>query len=304
MYKDMKRLVLFIACAIAALASCTKPNNTTKELEPAIGKDYHATIKLDATDFTLPLHSGEVPETITVTSGGKYMLGFYDIAVEAPTEAPRVYKSGEYTVTKAPSAGMIFNFAMYGRLCIKEIADRNWNVEYTGPRGNVYSGRAISIPDKFTSSFANDLCRSWKPTSMIVNVSGDGLDQPVGKTFGADIKEVLDFLVSKGVRVDADKYAKYQLQSIDYTEDGLLMINFKDFAIAPFAGHFDLDETKDENIAYNFDLNWEDTKVIPISGKGGVKITNDVMTLNTESDVTVKGKNYHIALTIIAKEIK
>ena len=304
MFKDMKRLILTLACAIAALASCTKPNDTPKAMDAPANKEFHANISLDAADFAEPLMTADAPKTITVTSGGKFMLGFYDKEAETPASSPLIYKSGEYTVTKAPSAGMVFNFAMFGSLCIKELEGNNWKVEYTGPKGGKYSGKAIAIADKFTSAFATDLCRSWKPKSMVVTVSGGDLANPVGKTFGADIKEILDFMVSKGVKVDAEKYAKYQLQSIDYTEDGQLLVNFKDFAIAPFAGHFDLDETKDENIAYNFDLNWEDTKVIPISGKGGVKVTNSVMTLNTESDITVKGKNYHVILTIIADEIK
>ena len=304
MFKDMKRLILTLACAIAALASCTKPNDTPKEMDAPANKEFHATITLDATDFAEPLLTAETPKTITVTSGGKFLLGFYDPTATTPESAPLVYKSGEYTITKAPSAGMVFTFAKYGSLCLKELVGNNWKVEYTGPKGGKYNGKAISILDKFTSTFANNLCRSWKPTSMIVNVSGGNLTSPVGKTFSADIQEVLAFLVSKGVSVDADKYSKYQLQSIDYTEDGQLFINFKDFAISPFAGHFDLDETKDENISYNFDLNWEDTKVIPISGKGGVKVSNGVMTLNTESDVTVKSKDYHVVLTIIAEEIK
>lgn len=300
----MKRIILTLACAIAALASCTKPNDTPANMDAPANKEFHANITLDAADFAEPLLTADAPKTVTLTSGGKFLLGFYDTEAAVPASAPLVYKSGKFVVTKAPSAGMVFSFAMYGSLSIKEIAGNNWQVEYTGPKGGKYSGKAIAIADKFTSSLANDLCRSWKPTSMIVTVSGDDLGTPVGKTFGSDIQEILAFMLSKGVMVDVDKYEKYQLQSIDYTEDGQLFINFKDFAIAPFAGHFDLYESSDENIAYNFDLNWEDTKVIPISGKGGVKVNNSVMTLNTESDITVKGKNYHILLTIIADEIK
>lgn len=303
----MRKIILTVACAVAALASCTKPNNNQPvEMADPANKEYHASFVLDAVDFAEPLITADAPKTIDLTSGGKFLLGFYDIDAEDPASAPLVYKSGTYTVstTKAPSAGLVFTFAMYGSLTVKEGNGNNWEVEYTGPKGGKYTGSAITGGDKLDSTLATDLCRSWKPTSLIVKVSGDGLDQPVGKTFGSDIKEVLDFLVSKGVNVDPAKYQKYQLQSIDYTEDGLLLINFKEFAIAPFAGHFSLDESKDENIAYNFDLCWEDNPVIPVSGKGSVIVANKVMTLKTDSDVTVKGKNYHIALTIIADEIQ
>jgi len=304
----MKRFFITVACVVAALASCTKPeNNTNVEMDDPANKVYHASFTLDKADFAEALKSADAPKTINLTSGGKFLLGFYDVNATDPENAPLVYKSGVYTVTPAtrvPSANLIYSFAMYGSLTVKEGSGNNWIVEYTGPRGGKYNGKAITTADKLTGTLAENLCRSWKPTSMVVKVSGGNLTQPVGKTFGSDIKEILDFMVSKGINVDADKYSKYQLQSIDYTEDNLLLINFKDFAIAPFAGHFDLDETKDENIAYNFDLNWEDTKVIPISGKGGVNVTDEVMTLKTESDVTVKGKDYHVSLTIVANEVK
>ena len=106
------------------------------------------------------------------------------------------------------------------------------------------------------------------------------------------------------MNINAADYEKYSLESIDYTENGMLFINFKDFAIAPFVGDFSLQESKDDNLLYDFSLSWDDNPVIPVTGVGSVTVIDSQMTLYTESDAVVSGKTYHISVSILCDEIK
>ena len=83
-----------------------------------------------------------------------------------------------------------------------------------------------------------------------------------------------------------------------------MVINFKDFAIAPFVGNFNLKESQDENLAYNFNLSWEDNPVIPVSGVGSVTVKESKMTLFTESDAVIGDNTYHVSVSIFCDEIK
>lgn len=302
----MKKILFAIACVAAIAVSCNKPeNNKQAKLEVPQNKSYHASFTLDDKAFEPAVSDGKVPLTIEITSGGKFLLGFRDTDAIKPESAPLIYKSGEYdvVVTKAPSANLDFTFAMYGHLLIKqEAGNGKWDVEYKNPNGSSYSGAAILTSDKLSGTLADNLCRSWKPKEIILSASGGDMTSAiVGKKFSANVSEIVAYLKEKGIKVD-NSYTKYSLESIDYTETGMLIINFKDFAISPFVGNFTLNESKDENIAYNFDLSWEDNPVIPVSGNGTVTVTDTQMTLYTESDVVIKGKTYHISVTIIALE--
>ena len=304
----MKRLILIAACALFAFASCTKtdkPGNT--RLAAPKDKSYHASFTLTDTKFALPIKNGEIPKTIDITSGGKFLLGFLDTDAAKPEEAPLKYKSGKYEVreTKAPSADLKFTFEMYGSLIIKQDnGGGSWIVEYIDPDGSAYEGAAILTNDKVSGVLADNICRSWKPTSFILSVSGGDLTSAiVGKKFPADINEVVKYLKEKGVKIDAN-YAKYSLESIDFLESGMILVNFKDFAISPFVGNFTLKESQDNNIAYNFVLAWEDNPVIPVSGNGSIHVDDTQMTLYTESDTTISGKVYKISVSIFCDEIK
>jgi hypothetical protein len=304
----MKRLILIAACALFAFAACTKtekPGDT--KLSAPRNKNYHASFTLNDTKFDLPVKNGGIPKTIDITSGGKFLLGFMDTDAIKPEESPLIYKSGKYDVreTKVPSADLKFTFDMYGSLIIKQDnGDGSWLVEYIDPDGSTYSGAAIFTNDKISGVLADNICRSWKPTAFIMSISGGDLTTAiVGKKFSADINEVVKYLKDKGVKIDVN-YAKYSLESIDFMESGMILVNFKDFAISPFVGNFSLKESQDNNIAYNFVLSWEDNPVIPVSGNGSVHVDETQLTLYTESDTVISGKEYHISVSIFCDEIK
>ena len=304
----MKRIILIAACALFAFASCTKTENPGNTKLPAPkDKGYHASFTLNDTKFDLPVKNGVIPKTIDITSGGKFLLGFLDTDAVRPETAPLKYKSGKYEVkeTKVPSADLKFTFDMYGSLIIKQDnGDGSWIVDYIDPDGETYEGVAILSKDQISGILADNICRSWKPTSFILSVSGGSLtDAIVGKKFPPDINEVVKFLKEKGIRIDTD-YAKYSLESIDFLENGMILINFKDFAISPFVGNFSLKESQDNNIAYNFALAWEDNPVIPVSGNGSIHVDDTQMTLYTKSDTEISGKTYHISVSISCEEIK
>ena len=304
----MKRLILIAACALVAFASCTKAEKTNEtKLSAPKSKSYHASFTLNDTKFDRPIKSGDIPKTIDITSGGKFLLGFLDTDAIEPEKAPFKYKSGKFDVLelKAPSADLKFTFAMYGSLIIKQDnGSGSWLVEYIDPDGSAYEGAAVLTGDEVSGTLADNICRSWKPTSFIISAEGGDLTSAiVGKKFSADINEVVAYLREKGIKIDAS-YAKYSLESIDFTENGMILINFKDFAIAPFVGDFTLNESQDDNIAYNFDLAWEDNPVIPVSGNGSIHVDDTQMTLYTESDTEISGKAYHISVSIFCDEIK
>ena len=301
----MKRFILVAACALVALCACTKPEKNESTLPVAKYKDYHASYTLKGPNFDGPIKSGKVPQTIDLTSGGKFVLGFRDNDAAKP-DAPLIYKSGIYSVieSKAVSAGLMFIFPMYGDLTIKSNSGNNWEVEYTTASGETFDGTAILTGEQISGELAEDVCRSWKPYQIIVSASGEDMTAIVGKIFNNDISEICSYLKEKGVDINPADYAQYTLESIDFTESGMMVINFKDFAIAPFVGNFNLKESNDENLAYNFNLSWEDNPVIPVSGVGSVTVSGSQLTLYTESDAVISGKTYHISASILCNEIK
>ena len=306
----MKRLFSLFALAAVALVSCSKPANNKAELVPPENKEFHASFTLTDKSFETPIREGKVPRTIDLTSGGKFLLGFRDNDAVNPDKAPLVYVSGEYTVkkpaeTKAPGADLVYFFPMYGNLTIQKGDGGTWNIRYTGPDGQSYGGAAALSDEVVSGSLADQMCRSWKPAKLIISASGGDITTAVvGKVFSADLNEIFAYLQEKGLKINTGDYDKYLLESIDYTESGLFIINFKDFAIAPFVGNFKLDEIKEENLSYNFNLSWVDNPVIPVSGTGEIAVNGDTMSLYTESDVTFNSKTHHIAVTIISTEIK
>ena len=306
----MKRLFSLLALAAVALTSCHKPDNNKTELATPQNKEFHASFTLTDKAFETPINEGKVPKTIDLTSGGKFLLGFRNTVAADPDKAPLVYVSGKYQVknlndTKAPGADLVYFFPMYGNLTIKEGTGDNWIISYTGPDGKSYGGAASLSNEVVSGSLADRMCRSWKPAKLIVSASGGDITTAVvGKVFSADLNEIFTYLKEKGLKINTGDYEKYQLESIDYTESGLFIINFKDFAIAPFVGNFKLDELKEENLKYDFNLSWVDNPVIPVSGTGEITVDGDTMSLYTESDVIFQGKTYHIAVTIISSEIK
>ena len=302
----MKRFLLIACCALIALASCTKPNNGTSTLPKPQFKDNHASVTLTDKKFDGPLKKGIVPKTIEVTSGGKFLLGFYDTDKTEPEKAPYKYKSGKLDLkTKAVSVGLQFIFPKFGKLIIKEGSGNDWVVDYIDPDGNSYSGAAVIANDKLTGTLADNVCRSWKPKTIIVSASGGNITTAiVGKKFSADLNEIFDFLKDNGMDIDKGKFSKYAFEAVDFTESGLFIINFKDFSVAPFVGSVTLKELQEENLSYNFNLSWVDNPLIPVKGTGSVTVTDSQLTLYTESDATVKGKTYHVGATIICDEIK
>ena len=305
----MKRFILLAACALFAVVSCSKPDqgDGSKLPEPE-SKSYHASFTLNDTKLERPIKNGDIPKTIDITSGGLFLLGYLDTDAIKPETAPLKYKSGKYGIVqvKTPSADLKFTFGMYGSLTIKkDNGNGKWLIEYTEADGTSHEGIATLNDEEVSGALADNLCRSWKPTSIIVSASGGDLtDAIVGKKFSADINEIIAYLKEKGVDINPSNYAQYQLQSIDYAENGLIIINFKDFAIAPFVGNFSLNESQDNNIAYNFELSWEDNPVIPVSGVGSVNVNGSQMTLYTESDAVIQGQTYYVSVTIISDEIK
>ena len=304
----MKRIFIIALCALFAVAGCTKPEKGSDSKMPLPkNKAYHASFTLNDTKFDRPIKKGDIPKTIELTSGGKFLLGFLDTDAIEPEKAPLAYKSGIYKVleSKAISAGLIFEFPKYGTLTVKEGSGNNWTLEYTTAEGEAYEGAALLSGDVVTGELAESICRSWKPRDFIVSASGGNIKNAiVGKKFSADLYEIINYLRDNGVNINAADYEKYSLESIDYTENGMLFINFKDFAIAPFVGDFSLDESKDDNLHYDFSLSWEDNPVIPVTGVGSVTVIDSQMTLYTESDAVVSGKTYHISVSILCDEIK
>ena len=303
----MKRLLTIIALAAVALTSCKKADKPVSELVEPQHKEFHASFTLTDNAFQPAIAQGKVPKTIDLTSGGKFLLGFIDNDAANPATAPLVYVSGKYEILSAKtlSADLVYFFPMYGTLTLKEGAGGHWIVDYTAADGISYAGAAALSDEVVSGTMANQICRSWKPTTIIVSASGGDITTAVvGKKFNADINEIFAYLQEKGVKFSTGDYQQYQLESIDYTESGLFIINFKDFAISPFVGNFKLDEIEEENLYYDFYLSWVDNPVIPVSGKGEVTVTDDTMSLYTESDVIIGGKTYHIAASIICTEIK
>lgn len=303
----MKKFLVIASCLLIALTACTKPEKQESKLPTPTKKEYHASITLSGSKFDRPLKNGDVPKTIELSSGGKFLLGFYDTDAVKPETSPLVYKSGKYTVAtaKAIGAGMQFIFPMYGTLTVKGASGNDMEVEYTTQGGESYDGDAVLTNDEVSGALADEICRSWKPTDIIVSASGGNLENAiVGKKFSADIHEIIDYLKSKGMNINAEAFEKYALESFDFTESGLMFINFKDFAIAPFVGNFSLNESQDDNLAYDFSLSWEDQPVIPVKGDGSVTVNGDQLILFTESDVTVQSATYHITITILCSEIK
>ena len=107
----MKRFFIIALCALFAVAGCTKPEKGSDSKMPLPkNKAYHASFTLNDTKFDRPIKSGDIPKTIELTSGGKFLLGFLDTDAIEPEKAPLAYKSGIYKVleSKAISAGLIF----------------------------------------------------------------------------------------------------------------------------------------------------------------------------------------------------
>lgn len=300
----MKRIYLLAAVVLVAFAACTKPNEA--KLETPKYKAYNVSLTLTDPAFAAGIEDGSIPKTIDISSGGKFLLGFRDNDAANPDTDPLYYVSGEYTVitSKVPSAGIQYNFPKYGVLEMKEGSGNNWSIGYVPPRGTSVAGNAILTNEKVSGQLSNKLCRSWRPTKIIITADGGNLSEAIaGKEFSTDLSEIFTFLKSKGIDIDPGKYAQYTLLSIDFTESGMLFINFKDFAISPFVGNFSLNESQDQNMSYDFNLSWVDNPVIPISGLGSVNISGKQLTLYTDSQATVKGKTYHIISSIICQEI-
>ncbi|MBR5034051.1 MAG: hypothetical protein IKX71_01970 [Bacteroidales bacterium] len=305
----MKRFILIAACTLFALASCSKPEEgEDNKLSEPVSKSYHASFTLNDTKFEHPIKNGDIPKTIDITSGGKFLLGFLDTDAIEPEKAPLKYISGLYEVVelKAPGTGLKFIFGMYGSLIVKQdIGSGKYLVDYIEADGTSYEGDAILTDDILSTTLANELCRSWKPHTIIASASGGKItDAIVSKKFSNNMYEILSYIKEKGVLIDPEPYAGYSIESIDYTESGLFIINFKDFAIAPFVGNFSLNENKEENIAFNFNLCWEDNPVIPVSGTGIITITGNQMSFYTESDAEIEGDTYHFSITLLCNEIK
>ena len=191
----MKRFILVAACALVALCACTKPDKKESNLPEPKNKDYHASFTLKGSEFAAPIKKGKVPETIEITSGGKFLLGFRDNDAAEP-DAPLIFKSGIYSVieSKAISAGLMFIFPMYGDLTIKSGSGSDWVVAYTTADGASFEGAAILNGEQVSGDLAEEVCRSWKPYQFIVSAAGDDITAIVGKIFNNDINEICSYL--------------------------------------------------------------------------------------------------------------
>ncbi len=303
----MKRFIIALAAVALALTACNKPQEGGKEskMETPVRKDFHASVKLTRSDnVALAIDEGKVPETVKLTSGGEFLLGFN----KAKTAKPE-FKAGKFDVVLLKAGAHVkFVFPGYGSLEVEDTDANPWTVTYTDEDGNTYTTTAQKDADKLNGSVADNLCRSWKPEAITVAASGDGIPDKmkVGKKFNtASIREIAQYLKDEGgLNIKVDEFAKYEIESLAVTEDGAIIFNFKDYAIAPFVGSCDLLNKTEDNLTYDFSVSYEDNPVIPVKGVATVTVKGGKLTFYTESKITAGGKQYDATVSVNFSELK
>ena len=296
----MKKLFILAAIAAAMLTACTKPEQKSEMALPSY-KTSHASLTFRTDKFAAEFGSGVLPVTVELTSDGRYIIGR-----KRQEDGKTEYKTGTFTLQQVKASPIAYDLSPYGRIVVKDPDVKPWVITFT-VGGKEYEVTADVAADIITGAFADDLCRNWKPASIVVSAKGGDLPASLGaaKTFtGGDLKAVGDYLVENGIKVDVAKFSKFNIDSIEFTESGKVFINFKDTSVDPYFGTFTISGGKENNFSYDFKLAYEDNPVIPVKGVGTVSVKNSMMSFYTESEVQSGGKVYSVSLTVVCNKEK
>lgn len=299
----MKKIFTVVACAAVLLTACTKPEQTTETLPAPAHKNHHASLTFSREEFANEIDNGILPITLDLTSDGHFVMCKVN-----PADGKQRFVVGEYTFTEVKSRTIRYDLGVEGKLEVLDPEANRWKVKFTTGSGASYDVSASLVKDRITGAFADDLCRSWRPVTLIVSAKGGDLPASVGvaKTFkvGGDLKAIANYLHESGVQVTVEQVAKFNIKNILFTEAGKVYFNFKDSSLQPYSGTYNINAGKEENFSYNFDISYQDNPVIPVKGDGTITFTKKQMSLYTEADVTVSGKVYRVSLTIVCEEDK
>lgn len=298
----MKKILFAVALAALMFTACNKEqvpetDNTSKMALPE-NKEFHASLVLKGEPVKI---NENRLETIDLTSGREFVLGLVKPSNE------KFFVSGTYTVDITKARTETYHLGEYGTLVITDRSGNDWPIVFTNADGEVFEAVATPEGDVVSGDLADKLCRNWKPAALTLSAETEG-EIPVGHEFkSADINEVIDFLRDNNVNIDVESVENledYNLESISFSESGKIFFNFKNYSLSPFVGTFTLSEGKQENLAYDFSLSYDEIEIIPIKGSGTVTVNDGKLVLYTESDVTANGKTYRVTLTIYCNELK
>lgn len=299
-YKILELVVMVIVVA-ALPVHCTKNGGEFADIIGSLFQkgSFHGSYVLDGDDFSESVAQGVVPSTVEITSGGRYVLGFVDPGAE--TGSPLVYVTGYYSMGGISSDGTeaVFEFDGYGSIRLRDGKGTVEVLDYVTYLGDIVEGTATTLPDVVYGTLAESIFGSWKPTSLIISVSGGDNEPVMGRIFSPDLKDLFVFLKGYGVEVDEAEYSKYALSVLDFTESGLFVISFENGDTQPFVGDYSLHEERELNIDYDFSKCWDNNPLVPLSGSGFVTVGAGMLSFYTETDVDVRGTGYHVSVSIL-----
>ena len=297
----MKKFFAIAACAACLLAACDKLEQEKDSLPQPDYKPYHGNIFIPGGNEV----SGDLPDEIELTSDGIAI-----IIRKNPKEGRKRYRTVRYRVNKKDDGSIEIDLGDDdGKIVVKDHGSDNPEIIFTDPENKEHkAGGKIGGGDVITGPFADNLCRSWKPSSVIVSAKGGELPASLGvaKTFdvGGDLKAVAEHLKTNGIDVDVALISQFDIDRIIFTETGKIIYIFKSSALEPYVGSYTLKDAKEDNFTYDFSMAWSENPVIPVKGGGTITITAGTMSVYTLVEITVDGVTYQVSLTIVSKEDK
>lgn len=284
--------ILLAGIAVALFASCELSNPDT----PHVVSLPDPPFKGVAEKFMI---QGQIPfKSLELTESGDYIALQTEIPGH-PGEKIEKTLTGSYT-----GSDNHFNLKGLGDL---KIIDTRAATELvlTLEDGTVIRMIADMDGDTLTGTFADNLCRTWKPKETLIQVMGDEVPTSlgVGRVFpGCDPAVVAAYLKDNGLEVTED-FSGYKVLTISLTAKGTIKVVFE--GVEPFVGEWD------PNLAtgdFSYDFDEEDYSYEVISeygtGKGSLSFTSkDELLFVLDAVIVTTEKKYAAKLTLTLEAV-
>ena len=284
--------ILFAGVVAALFASCDLSNPDTPHVVTLPTPEFKGVAEKYMIEGAVPFKSLEL------TEAGEY--------IAQQTEKPGQPGQKEEKTLTGTYTGSDHHFLLKDLGDLQIINARAaTELILTLPDGTVIRMLANVDHDTLTGSFADNLCRTWKPKETLIQVMGDELPTSlgVGRVFpGCDPGAIAEYLKENGLEITED-LSPYKVKTITLTAKGTVKIVFE--GVEPFVGEWDPDLATGE-VTYECGDDYNTYEVISEygTGKGSLSFNNkDELLLVLDAVITTKSKKYAAKLTLTLEAV-
>lgn len=293
MFNIMKlHRILLAGMAVALLAACDQLSNPDT---PHVVTLPDPAFKGVAEKYVI---YGAVPfKTIELTESGDY-IAVQTEKFDQPGEKLDKTHVGTYT-----GSDHKFFLKGLGELVVNETRAAT-ELILTLDDGTVIRMLANVEEDSLTGSFADNLCRTWKPKETLIQVMGDEVATSlgVGRVFpGCDPSAIVAYLRENDMKIE-DDLSGYKVETISLTAKGTVKIVFA--GAEPFIGEWEPDLATGE-LSYNFgDDNTYEVISEYGTGKGSLSFNDkDELVIILDAVITATDKKYAAKVTLTLQAV-